>query len=129
MEYEDVVEFITDWLDCWTGNRPDDLITFYSEDALYKDPAKPEGLRGRKEIFPYFQKLLKSNPNWIWSAREIYPTDNGVVLKWHCEIPVGDETIEEDGMDIVDISDMKIIRNEVYFDRSRLLEVIQKLSR
>ena len=129
MEYEELVEFISDWLDSWTGNRPEFLIDFYSKDALYQDPAHPEGLLGHQEILPYFKRLLRIYPDWIWKAQEIYPTETGAVLKWQCEIPVGDEIIMENGMDIVEISRMKITRNEVYFDRTKLLTAMEKLKR
>ncbi|MHA1908916.1 MAG: nuclear transport factor 2 family protein [Candidatus Thorarchaeota archaeon] len=129
MKYEELVEFLNDWLDTWTGNRPEELIDIYSEDALYQDPANPGGLRGHKEILPYFKQLLRANPDWIWNAEEIYPTETGAVIKWQCEIPVGDEIIRENGMDIVEISDMKITRNEVYFDRTKLLTAIENLKR
>ncbi|MHA2425666.1 MAG: nuclear transport factor 2 family protein [Candidatus Thorarchaeota archaeon] len=127
MEYTELVEFINDWLDTWTGNRPNELIEFYATDALYQDPANPQGLRGKQEILSYFERLLKANPNWIWRAEDLFQIDTGVVLKWKCEIPVGEEIIIEYGLDIVEISDMKITRNEVYFDRTKLLAALARL--
>lgn len=129
MQYVDLVEFLNDWLDTWTGNRPEELLGFYSEDALYLDPANPSGLRGHEEILSYFKRLLKVYPDWIWKAQEIYPIDGGAVLKWQCEIIVGDEIVEEQGMDIVEISQMKITRNEVYFDRTKLLATMAKFKK
>ena len=129
MEYDELVEFLNDWLDTWTGNRPEELLAFYSKDALYQDPANPTGLQGHEQILPYFKGLLKVYPDWIWKAQEIYPIETGAILKWRCQIKVGDELIEERGMDIVDISHKKITRNEVYFDRTKLLAAMKNLKK
>ena len=129
MEYDELMGFCTNWLDAWTGNRPQALLSYYSDDALYIDPANKDGLHGHQEIAPYFNKLLKANPKWIWSPIEIFQTDKGFTLKWECKIPVGDEVITEYGLDIIEIEEMKITRNEVYFDRTALLSAIRKARR
>lgn len=121
MDESESIEFCKPWLVAWTGNRPDKLIDFYAEDAFYLDPAKPAGLKGREEIFPYFKKLLAANPNWIWEAVEVFPTVRGFVAKWKATIPVGDKVIIEYGMDIVEVENGKVKRNEVYFNTSRIL--------
>ena len=40
------------WLPLWTGNRPEKLIEVYADDVLYRDPAKPEGIRGKAVFGP-----------------------------------------------------------------------------
>lgn len=120
----DLQLFITDWLKAWTGNQPDRLIQFYSDDALYADPAKPNGLNGKAELLPYFTKLLAANPNWVWTAEEIIPTENGCTLKWVAEIPVKNTSITLKGLDIVEIDKGTITRNEVYFDRTPWMKAL-----
>jgi hypothetical protein len=127
MEREEILGFCEKWLPAWEGNRPDDLIQFYSDNALYIDPANKKGLKGRGQILPYFRKLLAANPNWKWVPIEVFPTELGFVAKWKATIPVRTEVITECGMDIVEIERGKIRRNEVYFDRSTLLEALGKL--
>ena len=127
MKKEDILDFCGKWLPAWHGNRPSELIEFYSDDALYIDPANKGGLRGRDQISPYFKKLLAANPNWTWEPVEVFPTDLGFVAKWKAIIPVGAEVIMEYGMDIVEMQRGKIRRNEVYFDRSSFLEALRKL--
>jgi len=127
MEREEILNFCGRWLRAWQGDRPGDLIEFYSDDALYIDPANKKGLKGRDQILPYFKKLLAANPNWKWEPIEVFPTDLGFVAKWRASIPVGKEVITEYGMDIVEIERGKIRRNEVYFDRSSLLDALRKL--
>jgi hypothetical protein len=117
----DLNDFCRHWLPAWTGNQPEHLITFYTEDVFYRDPAKPQGLKGHAEMLPYFQKLLSLNPDWRWKVREIFPTEKGFTLKWQATIPMGDKIITEEGLDIVELKGNKISRNEVFFDRVMLV--------
>ncbi len=112
----DLKSFCTTWLKAWTGNNPDHLLTFYTDDAFYSDPAKPQGITSREGLRHYFQKLLAKNPHWVWEAEEIFPTEKGFILKWQATIPNNLKTIIKNGMDIVELKDGKICRNEVYFD-------------
>ncbi|MHA1576765.1 MAG: nuclear transport factor 2 family protein, partial [Candidatus Thorarchaeota archaeon] len=105
---------------------PELLLSYYSNSALYIDPANREGLQGHNDILPYFRKLLEANPDWVWTLIELFPTKKGATFKWHAKIPVGDLLIEETGLDIVEIVDRKITRNEVYFDRTKLVSAIRK---
>jgi hypothetical protein len=129
MDRKELLEFCTKWLDAWTGNQPKKLLSFYHEDALYVDPEKRGGLRGHKEIGRYFERLLAVYQDWKWTPIEVFPIDNGTVLKWECTIPIDQELIHEVGLDIVEIENGKIIRNEVYFDRSELLAAVEKKRR
>ena len=112
--------FCTEWLESWTGNRPEKLLEFYAEEAFYSDPARPEGLEGHAEIFPYFQKLLSKNPDWVWKALEIMPTEKGFTLKWQAAVPQAEKVIQLTGLDLVEMKNGKITRNEVYFDPTPL---------
>jgi len=47
-------------------------------------------------------------------------------LKWKLSIFINNETVIDYGVDIVEISNDKIIRNEVYFDTSRIMKAIKK---
>jgi SnoaL-like domain len=122
MRYSDLDQFCHHWLLAWTGNQPEHLAQFYSDDAYYRDPARPDGIKGKNALLHYFRKLLKKNPAWVWTAKEIIPTAEGFVLKWTAAIPVDTRTVVTEGLDIVELRDEKIARNEVYFDRSALLE-------
>ena len=124
MNASEALGFCKAWLTAWTGNQPDTLISFYEEDAYYQDPAKPMGLRGKNAILPYFVKLLSLNPNWTWRALEVFPTKQGFTLKWEANIPIRDTMVAEKGLDIVEVKNGKITRNEVYFDRTEILKAM-----
>lgn len=123
----DYPTFCQHWLQAWTGNQPEHLRSFYAADAFYRDPARPQGVRG-SELLPYFQKLLARNPNWRWKILEIMATANGFCLKWAAEIPVNQTVVKETGLDIVEIKEGKITRNEVYFDRVALMKELNSKS-
>lgn len=120
-----MVSFCHEWLSSWTGNNPEKLISFYHHDAVYCDPASKGYLKGHKEILAYFKHMLKHNPEWIWKLDELFPVEKGFILKWKAEIPVKETHIYEYGMDIVEIQDNLIIRNEVYFDRTQLMKTYE----
>lgn len=133
MKYLTAVEakqFAEKWLPAWSGNNPDLLASFYSEDAFYLDPGIPDGVKGKPALLAYFRKLLNANPDWVWTQIEGIPLENGFLNKWLAKIPVGSATLTVIGVCFVQLDDAgKICRNEVYFDRSCLLAEITKLSR
>jgi len=120
-------EFADRWLPAWTGNNPEKLVAFYSEDAFYLDPAIPDGVKGKKKILAYFKKLLAQNPEWVWTQIEGIPMKDGFLNKWHALIPVGKKKLDFVGACLVQMDDNGLIRrNEVYFDRTNLfLEILK----
>ncbi|MFN8286776.1 MAG: nuclear transport factor 2 family protein [Chitinophagales bacterium] len=119
-------DFCKQWLAAWSGNRPLELMKFYHPEAYYSDPAKRDGRQGYKQLLPYFEKLLAMNPDWKWYMEELIPTANGFVVKWKATIPTGDKVVHETGLDIVELKDGLIIRNEVYFDRVHWMAAMKK---
>jgi hypothetical protein len=119
--------FAAEWLPAWTGNDPERLASFYSEDAFYLDPAIPDGVQGKAALLAYFRKLLAYNPEWVWTHLEGVPLEDGFLNKWLAVIPVGAEKLEVRGVCSVQLdADGKIRRNEVYFDRSELVRRIAR---
>ena len=116
-------QFCTDWLNAWTGNKPNDLLSYYTADAFYSDPANPAGLKGQAQMQPYFEKLLSKNPDWKWEVAELFNTAKGFTLKWKASIPVNGKQLFLHGLDIVELEGNQISRNEVYFDRVPWLQL------
>jgi SnoaL-like protein len=114
--------FAQEWLPAWSGNRPEFLIDFYSDDTFYLDPGVPDGVRGKMALLEYFRKLLARNPDWVWTQIEAIPLEDGFLNKWRASIPVGSKVLDVIGVCFVQLDDAgKIRRNEVFFDRSVLL--------
>lgn len=113
--------FCERWIDAWHGNRPELLRSFYSVEAFYRDPHLADGIRG-DALLPYFQKLLALNPHWHWKILEIFSHSSLVCVKWQASIPVREKRLTEVGVDILEIRDGLIVRNEVFFDRTTWLK-------
>jgi hypothetical protein len=119
--------FAERWLPAWSGNNPELLASFYSDDAFYLDPAIPDGVRGEASLLGYFKKLLAYNPEWVWTQIEGIPLEGGFLNKWHARVPVSGKAIDVVGVCFVQLDgEGKIRRNEVYFDRHALLAEIAR---
>ncbi|KAB2842945.1 nuclear transport factor 2 family protein [bacterium] len=120
MTLEELHRLCDAWLESWTGNRPERLLEHYAADAFYRDPARPEGLRGREALAAYFESLLAKNPEWRWRRKALFPTETGFVLKWEASVPHRGSQLRLEGMDLVELDGGKIRSNEVYFDATPL---------
>jgi hypothetical protein len=121
LDAESAPKFAERWLPAWTGNQPERLAAFYSDDVFYSDPSVPQDLRGRDALLAYFRKLLARNPQWVWTHRGSLPLADGFLNEWHASMPVGAERVDVDGVCTVQLRDGLIYRNTVWFDRSELL--------
>ena len=127
MNKEEAKEFASKWLPAWTGNQPEKLASYYSDDCFYLDPAIPKGVSGKVQLIEYFSKLLSQNPNWVWNQIEPIPLEGDFLNKWLAKIPVGERTFECVGVCFVQFDEQgKIRRNEVYFDPNELIIEIKK---
>jgi hypothetical protein len=127
MTQEEAREFTSRWLPAWTGNRPEELAAFYAEDAFFLDPGRPQGIKGKDQLVPYFRNVLSHNPTWVWNQIEPIPIENGFLNKLSARIPVGEKIVECVGLCFLQFDDQgKIKRNEIYFDRTELVREINK---
>jgi hypothetical protein len=127
MTKEEAREFTNRWLPKWTGNKPEELIAFYADDAFFLDPGRPAGIRGKEELFAYFTNVLSHNPTWVWTQVEPIPIEGGFMNKLEARIPVGEKVVECVGLCFLQFNDEgKIKRNEIYFDRTELIREINK---
>jgi hypothetical protein len=117
--------FAEKWHPAWSGNRPELLASFYSDDTFYCDPAIPQGVRGRAALLGYFRKLLARFPDWVWTQRGSIPMQDGFLNLWHAQIPVAGRTLEIDGVCTVQLRDGLIYSNQVFFDRTELLRAVR----
>jgi hypothetical protein len=124
MNAADARAFAEKWLPAWSGNRPELLASFYTLDAFYSDPAIPEGVRGYDALLAYFTRLLAGNPEWVWVHRGSVPMQDGFLNLWHASIPVGEGTVQAEGVCTVQLRDGLIYANHVFFDRSDLLRAL-----
>ncbi|HPO16600.1 MAG TPA: nuclear transport factor 2 family protein [Candidatus Hydrogenedentes bacterium] len=127
MEQDQVTAFAERFMSAWNTQDSNRVLECYSDDLCYRDPGTSEPIHGSEAFRKYLGKLFAK---WTmhWAFREGYPlaAQEGCVLLWHARFQKtgGNETVELDGMDLVLLCDDKIIRNEVYFDRTGLLAML-----
>lgn len=121
---EEAKEFAERWLPAWSGNDPEGLAAFYTEDVFYSDPAIPDGVSGKEELLRYFGALLARFPDWEWTNVEALPLEGGFLNIWRATIPVGGRELVCEGVCTVQLRENLIASNRVYFDRSELLVAI-----
>src|SRR3954468_15674056 len=85
--------FARRWLPAWTGNSPDTLASFYTDDLFYADPSVPEGLHGKAAFLDYMTVLLANNPAWEWTQTRSTPMRDGFVNHWRVRAPAGDTVV------------------------------------
>jgi SnoaL-like protein len=124
LQPDEARRFAERWLPAWSGNRPELLVSYYTDDVFYSDPATRSGVRGREQLLAYFRKLLARNPDWVWTQRASIPLADGFLNEWHASVPAGDAKVEIDGVCTVQLRSGLIYRNEVFFDRSELLAAL-----
>ena len=117
---EQSIRFCGRWHPAWTGNDPERLLSFYSEDAFYSDPAVPLGLTGHDALRSYFNRLLAAYPDWIWIHRRSLPVPNGFLNFWDAMLSAAADAPTWSGVCVVQIRDGLIFRNEVFLDRSTM---------
>jgi len=127
MKTEEAREFTARWLPCWMLGKPDKLLEFYAEDALFLYPGRPAGIRGKDQLAAYFTKVLGHNPTWVWTQVEPIPLEDGFMNRLEARIPVGEKIVECSALCFLQFNDQgKIRRNEIYFDRTELIKEINK---
>lgn len=125
MRPDEARRFAAEWLPAWTGNDPQRLAAFYTDDLFYSDPTRPDGIVGKAAFIRYLSTLLATNPNWIWTHEAGIPLEDGFLNKWRLEAPVGDDIVRCRGVCTVQLRGGLIYRNEVYFDPSTLIGAIR----
>jgi hypothetical protein len=112
--------FCAHWLPAWNGNDPERLLSFYSEDAFYSDPAVPSGLAGHEQLRTYFRRLLAAYPHWVWVHRRSLPVPEGFLNFWDATLTASANAPSWSGVCVVQIRGGLIFRNEVFLDRSAM---------
>ncbi len=128
MNSDEARSFAEKWLPAWTGNQPERLAAFYTDDAFYCDPVVPRGIHGREALLAYFRKLLARHPKWVWIQNGSLPLQDGFLNQWRASIPVGARVVEVEGVCSVQLRDSLIYSNQVFFDRSALLQALSETS-
>ena len=107
-------EFNAAWLKAWTDKDVERLVSFYTEDAIYKDPQTAHGLKGQDQLRAYLTEMFAATPQMVYTPDETWDIENGFCGRWYCEVSEGDTKSRLRGFDLVILRGDKIAVNEVY---------------
>ena len=110
-------------IEAWNDQDVERVVACYTDDLIYVDPNTRGAVVGPDAFGRYLTKLF-SRWQMHWSVKETFPlagTDGAAGL-WRASFRVhgGEKSVEVDGMDLVQIENGRVKRNEVYFDRAAL---------
>lgn len=123
------------FLDAWTSQDVDRVLACYADAELaYSDPNTRGAIRTKDEFRRYLAKLFAA---WTmtWTAREVRPfgDGSGAAVLWRATFakagPPKDGSaatlppIAIDGIDLVEVRGGLVTRNEVQFDRTKLVQL------
>ena len=115
-------------LEAWNTQDVDTVANCYTEDVSYLDPNTRGYVSGREDLKRYLGKLFAAwRMTWAFKDGFLFKGGDGCAVLWHATIRKhdGEKVLEFDGMDLVLMRDDKVARNEVYFDRTALIELLQ----
>lgn len=111
----DIVDFNARWLKAWSDKNVSELVMFYAEDTVYRDPQVPDGLSGREALRAYLTRLFAETPPMRYDPHETWATHDGYCGRWYCTMsrPDGADSYLR-GFDLVVLQGGLIALNEVY---------------
>ncbi|MEW5736425.1 MAG: nuclear transport factor 2 family protein [Thermodesulfobacteriota bacterium] len=128
MDAKEMMELVEKFLEAWNSQDVETVLNCYTEDCVYRDPNTRGEIHGHEAFRRYLTKLFVP---WKmhWALREpfLFEGGGGGAFLWRARIAParGGEAVEIDGMDLVLVRDGRISRNDVNFDRVKLLEAMK----
>jgi ketosteroid isomerase-like protein len=124
MEQEAMREHAAAVLSAWNRQDVEQVVAFYTEDCIYRDPNTRGAVEGHEALRRYLTRLFR---DWRmhWSLREFFPfaDGSGGAFLWDAQLTPasGGKTKDISGMDLALLRGKRLVRNEVYFDRMALV--------
>ena len=127
MDRAAVVEHADRFLAAWNSQEIERVIACYSPDLVYRDPNTTSPVNGAQDMRRYLARLFDV---WEmeWFLREAHPLAGieGAAVLWRAELRHrgSGRSFTAEGMDLVLMGDGRIVRNDVYFDRTEIASVL-----
>ncbi len=124
---EQHVEIAEAFLAAWNSQDVETVLACYTEDVEYRDPNTRGAVVGQDALRRYLTKLFSS---WQmeWKLRDLFPFEGGEgsAVLWQATLSLkgSDRSVVVDGMDLALLRGRQLSRNEVYFDRAALAELL-----
>lgn len=127
MDRDAMLSLADRFLAAWNTQEVEQVLACYTTDVDYRDPNTRGSVRGGEALGRYLTKLF-GGWKMHWSLREahLFEGGGGCAVMWHATFrrPDGTLTVGIDGMDLVEVRENRIARNEVCFDRTQLAPLL-----
>lgn len=110
-------------IEAWNTHSSEQVLSCYTTDLVYKDPNTRGEIRGAQVFGRYLEKMFTLwEMHWQVEAVHPFRDTDGAAALWTATLRLraGGEATRISGMDLALVSDGKLSRNEVYFDRTPL---------
>jgi len=128
MNHDEMIRMCEKFLSEWTSQDVERVLATYTDDVCYVDPNTRGAVIGADNLRRYLKKLFSA---WemTWALREarLFADGGGCAVLWHATFKKagGGKMVEADGMDFVLVENGRVKKNEVYFDRAVLAQLMQ----
>ena len=114
-------------IEAWNTHEVDRVLECYTDDLVYRDPNTRGEVRGAAAFGRYLGKMFAL---WEmhWHVDRVYPFSDaeGAAALWTATLKFrnGGEPVPVAGMDLTLVRDGRLSRNEVFFDRVAISELL-----
>jgi len=114
-------------IEAWNTHEVGRVLECYTDDLVYRDPNTRGEVRGAAAFGRYLGKMFGL---WEmhWHVDQVYPFRDaeGAAALWTATLKFrsGGDTIPVAGMDLTLVRDGRLSRNEVFFDRFAIAELL-----
>jgi len=129
MSEKRIKELAEKFIAAWNTQEVDKVASCYSEDVVYIDPNIHGQITDQPALHGYLAKLFAAwKMHWAIKDVQVFKDMDGAAARWHATLQLsgGGKTVEVDGMDFIAFKGDKILRNEVYFDRMVIADLLKK---
>lgn len=124
-----IKELAEKFIAAWNTQEVDKVASCYSQDLVYIDPNIHGEITDQPALRSYLAKLFAAwKMHWAIKDVQVFKDMDGAAARWHATLQLagGGKTVEVDGMDFIAFKGDKIQRNEVYFDRMAIADLLKK---
>jgi uncharacterized protein (TIGR02246 family) len=129
---KEVNQLVKQRFDAWAQGDPVRVLDLYHEDARYWDTRHPQGLKGKAALAAHLKQVLGSFDMKFALLEEHRLTDrDAAIALWECAVrprgedgKAGQALMLQRGMNILEIRDGLIVRDECYNDAAALGQLL-----
>lgn len=100
----------------WSSGNVDEIMTYFSHDAVYEDVATGELSTGTAAVRAFASKFLQASPGVVVQPTSILIGDRSAAVEWTMKAGMGKDAWAVRGVAILQHRDGRIVRATDYWD-------------